>query len=152
MLNFFDIVYIFGYTLVEGGGIMIKSYVGENIKNRRKALGMSQCQLADKLGVSDKTVSSWEINRTEPSMVMLEKMCEVLRCKKTDIIGKSEYDVSGFSMLANVDTDKLAKLLTGMESSQYLDKLMSLSDVNREMIFSMIDRLYALEHGSDKPQ
>ena len=46
--------------------------------------------LAELIGVSDKTVSSWEINRTEPKMGMVEKISSALNCKKTDIIGIDE--------------------------------------------------------------
>ena len=58
----------------------------------REKRNFKQSDLAEKLGVSDKTVSSWEINRTEPKMGMIEKICTVLNCKKTDIIGNDEED------------------------------------------------------------
>ena len=39
---------------------MNQDKVGEFIQQRRKALGLTQKELADKLGISDKTVSKWE--------------------------------------------------------------------------------------------
>ncbi len=66
--------------------------IGANIKMWREKRNFKQSDLAEKLGVSDKTVSSWEINRTEPKMGMIEKICIVLNCKKTDIIGNDEED------------------------------------------------------------
>lgn len=66
--------------------------IGENIKMWRERRNLKQSDLAEKLGISDKTVSSWEINRTEPKMGMIEKICAVLSCKKTDIIGGDEED------------------------------------------------------------
>ena len=61
--------------------------IGDNIKKWRELQNLKQSELAEVLGVSDKTVSSWEINRTEPKMGMVEKICKALNCKKTDIIG-----------------------------------------------------------------
>ena len=64
--------------------------IGENIKKWREYRNLKQTELAEMLGVSDKTVSSWEINRTEPKMGMVEKISSALRCKKTDIIGSDD--------------------------------------------------------------
>lgn len=64
--------------------------IGNNIKKWREARGLKQSELAEILGVSDKTISSWEINRTEPKMGMVEKISNALNCKKIDIIGEEE--------------------------------------------------------------
>ena len=61
--------------------------LGDNIKKHREMRNLRQSELAEMIGVSDKTVSSWEINRTEPKMGMVERICQALNCKKTDIIG-----------------------------------------------------------------
>ena len=61
--------------------------IGNNIKKWREIRNLKQSDLAELVGVSDKTVSSWEINRTEPKMGMVEKICAALNCKKTDIVG-----------------------------------------------------------------
>lgn len=64
--------------------------IGQNIKDIREKQNLTQSDLAELLGVSDKTVSSWEINRTEPKMGMVERICIALKCKKTDIIGSDD--------------------------------------------------------------
>ncbi|WP_238786633.1 helix-turn-helix transcriptional regulator [Vagococcus coleopterorum] len=38
--------------------------IGKKIKSERQARGLTQQQLAEKLNVSDKTISSWETGRT----------------------------------------------------------------------------------------
>lgn len=67
--------------------------IGENIKRWRELRNLKQADLAEIIGVSDKTVSSWEINRTEPKMGMVEKICAALNCKKTDIVGEDDPNV-----------------------------------------------------------
>ena len=52
--------------------------IGGRIKELRLKNKMSQQELADKLFVSDKTVSSWESNRTEPDIYMLSDICKIL--------------------------------------------------------------------------
>lgn len=65
----------------------IKMSIGKNIKYQRERNNLTQAGLAELLGVSNKTISSWEIDRTEPKIGMVEKICEALHCKKTDIVG-----------------------------------------------------------------
>lgn len=60
--------------------------IGKNIKYYRKLNNYSQSDLAKILQISNKTISSWEIDRTEPNMGMVEKMCSVLGCNKTELI------------------------------------------------------------------
>ena len=60
--------------------------LAENIKKLRKQHNMEQKDLAQLLHISDKTVSSWERGRTEPKMGMIEKMCEIFHCEKSELI------------------------------------------------------------------
>lgn len=66
---------------------MVKRNIGENIKKYRILANMSQLELANYLNVSDKTISSWERNRTEPRMGDVERMAIRFNCKKTDLLG-----------------------------------------------------------------
>lgn len=54
--------------------------LGSMISKLRKEKNITQQQLADKLFVTDKTISSWESNRTEPNLEILLKLSEVLEC------------------------------------------------------------------------
>ena len=65
--------------------------IGANIKRLRKEAGLKQKDLAKELKVSDKTISSWESNRTEPDMGAVAKICEVLKCRCTDIMGNNGF-------------------------------------------------------------
>lgn len=66
--------------------------IGSNIKKWREYRNYKQTELAEMLGVSDKTISSWEINRTEPKMGMVERICIALECKKSDIVGDDYFN------------------------------------------------------------
>ena len=82
--------------------------IGNNIKRIRTARGMRQSDMADKLNVSSKTVSSWEVNRTEPNMGMIEQIAKVLNCSKSDLIGDDGVTETYYT---NPGTAKLAQEL-----------------------------------------
>ena len=48
--------------------------IGKRIAILRKKNKMTQKELADKLFVSDKAISSWEAGRTEPSLELVMKL------------------------------------------------------------------------------
>lgn len=66
--------------------------IGGNIKAKRIESGLTQSELAKKLGVSRTAVSSWEVNRNEPCMRDFERMSEIFGCLKTDLIGPETVD------------------------------------------------------------
>lgn len=66
------------------------SIFSENIRRIRTDRHMEQKDLAEKLNISNKTISSWECGRTEPRMGMVEKLCEALRCTKSDLMADYE--------------------------------------------------------------
>ena len=48
--------------------------IGERIRALRQALGLTQEQLATRLGVSFPTVNRWENNHAKPSPLAMEKI------------------------------------------------------------------------------
>ena len=49
----------------------------ENLKNFRVSKNLTQKQLANELGVDQRTVSAWEKGVCEPSFALLNKLCEI---------------------------------------------------------------------------
>jgi len=48
----------------------------ENLKALRKSIDLTQWQLADVLGVDQRTISAWEHGVCEPSFELLAKLCD----------------------------------------------------------------------------
>lgn len=61
--------------------------LGKNISARRKALGMTQMELADKLGISYQAVSNWERGQTAPDISKLGEIAEILNCSIDELLG-----------------------------------------------------------------
>ena len=54
--------------------------IGTRIKERREALGITQVQLAEKLGVSKGAIGNYETDANSPKASILYKVFEVLEC------------------------------------------------------------------------
>lgn len=52
--------------------------IGKYIASKRKSLGMPQKQLAEKLGMSDKSVSKWERGVCLPDVSVYKELCSIL--------------------------------------------------------------------------
>lgn len=59
----------------------------ENLKSLRKSKGLSQQELADIIGVNQRTVSAWEQKLAEPSLDMLAKLCEIFNETYDGLLG-----------------------------------------------------------------
>lgn len=69
--------------------------IGKNIKAIRVSQKMEQKELANRLHISNKTISSWECDRTEPNIGMFEKIAEALNVTKTELLeGKRKINDS----------------------------------------------------------
>ena len=51
------------------------------LKNVRLRAGLSQRQLAEKLGVNDTTISAYERGRTKPTIDTIFEILEICQCK-----------------------------------------------------------------------
>ena len=68
--------------------------IGKNIKRLRKSNGYTQTELAEKIGVSDRTISAWETDRNEPNIVDIQKLADALHTKKSTLIGEDLDDIN----------------------------------------------------------
>lgn len=59
--------------------------MGEKLKAARIAAGLTQAQLAEKVGCSQHHISRWEEGR-EPRALTLKKLAEALGCSMDDLV------------------------------------------------------------------
>ncbi len=59
---------------------------GAVIKELREKKRMTQLQLAEKLGVTDKTISKWETGKGYPDITLLEPIADAFRISVTELI------------------------------------------------------------------
>ncbi|RGZ00483.1 XRE family transcriptional regulator [Clostridium sp. AM58-1XD] len=62
----------------EGGKILNQEKVGQFIAELRKEKGMTQVELGERIGVTNKTISRWETGSYMPDLSTLECLCREL--------------------------------------------------------------------------
>ena len=65
---------------------MNQEKIGTFIADMRKSQGMSQKQLADAVGVTDKSVSKWECGKSMPEISKMESLCDALHININELL------------------------------------------------------------------
>ena len=95
--------------------------IGKYIAGKRKSLGMTQKQLAEKLGMSDKSVSKWERGVCLPDVSVYKELCSILGISlneflagediaQENLIQKSETNIIEV-IRDNIDKQKCLKVM-----------------------------------------
>lgn len=62
--------------------------IGNQIKKIRKEKGLSQAELAEKVGVSDKTISKWETGIALPNLMDVRLLCDALDIRIDNLLSQ----------------------------------------------------------------
>ena len=60
--------------------------IGRFIQECRKEIGLTQMQLAELLGITDRAVSKWETGRTLPDSSIMLDLCSILKISVNDLL------------------------------------------------------------------
>ena len=60
--------------------------IGKFIANCRKKENLTQMQLAEKLGITDRAVSKWETGKAMPDSSIMLELCDVLKISVNDLL------------------------------------------------------------------
>lgn len=69
--------------------------IGKFITKKRKEQNLTQEQLAEKLGVSNKTVSKWETGKCMPDYAVVKSLCDELKITIAELIDGEETEEKG---------------------------------------------------------
>lgn len=88
-------------------------YTGNMIAARRKKLGFTQKELAERLHVTDKAVSKWERGINFPDIALLDKIAAELQFSVIDLLGieneSQEQIVASMTDLAKSEKELIAR-------------------------------------------
>ena len=74
---------------------MNQTTIGNYIAQKRRAQNLTQEQLAEKLGVSNKTISKWENGKCMPDYSIIQKLCTALHVTLSELMdGEDAADSS----------------------------------------------------------
>lgn len=101
---------------LKGAEIMDNKKIGAFIAANRKKKGLTQEQLGEKLGVSNKTISRWENGNYMPDLSLLEPLSKELEISLNELLAGEEIEkekvieYSDQNLLSTIDyTDKKIK-------------------------------------------
>ncbi|MCR4960447.1 MAG: helix-turn-helix domain-containing protein [Lachnospiraceae bacterium] len=88
---------------------MEQEHIGRFIADLRKEKNLTQKELADRLGVSDKTVSKWETCNGMPDVAMLKPLCDALGISLNELLSGERLSDENFADRAEDNMLKLAQ-------------------------------------------
>ena len=82
--------------------------IGKKIMNLRKKNGLSQEELAEKVGVARQTISKWELGETSPDLKQAKELSKILNVSLDEL---TDNDIKDILVEKTSNTEKLAGLI-----------------------------------------
>ena len=112
-----------------------------NLKTLRTQAGCTQTELAQKIGVNQKTLSSWETGRTEPTVGDCINICKALDCPLEKLTDTRVRDIGDISMediivkMQKLSTKDLERIqVTARELKERAERLTMLEMRRKEQL------------------
>ena len=86
--------------------------VGKFITRKRKEKNLTQEQLAEKIGVSNKTISKWETGKCMPDYSVMELLCEELNITLAELMNGEEDEKS----IHTYDNEQIVEMLKEIQN------------------------------------
>ena len=77
--------------------------IGRFVQERRKEIGLTQMQLAELLGITDRAISKWETGRALPDSSIMLDLCKILKISVNDLLNGEVVRMDNY----NKETEKL---------------------------------------------
>lgn len=71
--------------------------IGKFIASKRKEQGLTQLQLAEKLGITDRAVSKWETGKSLPDTSLMPELCKFLKITINDLLCGEVVSVENYN-------------------------------------------------------
>lgn len=106
---------------------------GKLLKEMRERCGYTQAELADKMGLSQKTISSWEKGRTYPRFKQVCWLSEIFGCSVEELTGTYSQKLQNitlediYAVVPTLTIEEMSDLLTYVarvkEEREEVDKM-----------------------------
>ena len=111
---------------------------GKRIQQRRKQLGWTQKELADRLCVSDKAVSKWERGLNFPDMALLKPLAQVLDTTVTELLGiENEHPSHTAELVTQVAAEETGRLRNEVRNRSAICLMMGLIWFASQIVMSI---------------
>lgn len=126
---------------------MGKTTIGSFIAVLRKSNGMTQQELADRLNVSNKTISKWECNDGYPELTLIPVLAEIFNVSSDEILQGCRINKEDHIEKSALKTDKQVKRLINNTTNKF--KIISLIS-SAISIFGFV-LLFVIAYGAYRP-
>lgn len=96
--------------------------IGKFIAKKRKKQNLTQEQLAERLGISNKTVSKWETGKCMPDYAVVKSLCEELKVTVSELMDGEE---AGDKSVRAYDDEQILDLLRRTQELEKQKVMMS---------------------------
>lgn len=93
----------------------VKKKIGNNVRRLRQAKGLKQSELAELVGVEDKTISRIEVGGNYPSLDLLVRMSTALECDLTEFVNINDRIVDSLNEISMSDIEIVKKFVSVIE-------------------------------------
>lgn len=96
--------------------------LGMRLQNKRIECNMKQEDVAKKMEISQKTISSWERGRTTPKVGDYVKLSKIYGCRLSDLTGQDDTDPSKITLkdimskLPDLEIEELQEIIKKCDS------------------------------------
>jgi transcriptional regulator with XRE-family HTH domain len=88
-------------------GRNLEKRLGASIRRHRRALGLTQLQLAERMDIQPETVSRLEAGRHTPSLALLARACEALALELHELCYGLNDELNGEPSAKHLATERL---------------------------------------------
>lgn len=101
----------------------VEAEIGERIRNRRAVLGMSQAELADRIGMSFQQVQKYERGANRIASSILVRVADALKCAPGDLL--SSHKTKGRVSASDREIDAIASQIKMLKSAPARKKILA---------------------------
>ena len=117
--------------------------IGKFIASCRKEHGMTQANLAEKLGITDRAVSKWENGKSMPDSGIMLELCELLEINVNELLSGEKIDMNNYEEKTE---ENLRQVLNRVEKILNENRVLKLAITILLIIIAMF---VAFEFGED---
>ncbi len=92
--------------------------IGNFIGAKRREKNLTQEQLAEKLGVSNKTISKWETGKSMPDYSIIERLCDELDITIAELLDGEEHEANSKGLYDEEQVKSLLHKVQLLEDKQ----------------------------------
>ena len=114
--------------------------IGKYIAEKRKALGLTQKQLAEKLNMSDKSVSKWERGICLPDVSIYMELCNILRISINEFLAGE--DIGAENVIEKSDNNLIQITKESKKKQKNLKTILAVVTVFAVIVSAILGTLF----------